>query len=94
MATVKMAYNYLGCSWNILFTFLLKFGSRALNFGPDPSQTLNYGLQFRSVKFSASGVRQVSRSKMSNTQDWVYYVYPKQIGSQAFNFGSRPTPKA
>ena len=32
--------------------------------GPDPSQTLNYGLQLRSVKFSASGVRQVSRSKI------------------------------
>ena len=43
--------------------------------GPDPSQTLNYSLQLRSVKFSASGVRQAPRAKISNTQDCVYYVY-------------------
>ena len=61
--------------------------------GPDPSQTLNYCLQMRSVKFSASGERQVSRSKMSKTQDWVYYVYPKQIGSQAFKFWVQTHPK-
>ena len=61
--------------------------------GPDPSRSLNYGLQLRSVKFSASDARQVSRSKISNTQDWVYYVYTKRIGSQAFSLGSRPTQK-
>ena len=30
----------------------------------DPPQALNHGLQLLSVKFSASGVRHVSRSKM------------------------------
>ena len=35
--------------------------------GPDPSQTLNFGLQFRSVQFWAPGVRQVSRSSL---HDW------------------------
>ena len=32
--------------------------------GPDPSQTLNCRLQFRSVLFLSSGVRQVSRSSL------------------------------
>ena len=77
------------------FCFLFsRLGPEPSSLAPDPSQTLNYRLQFRSVKFSASGVSQVSRSKISNTQDWVYFVHTKQIGSQAFNFGSRPTPKA
>ena len=83
---------HLSCWWSMLFTFHLKFGAPIL--GPDPSQTLNYGLQLRSVKFSASGVRQVSRSKISNTQDWVYYVYTKSIWPPAFNCGSIPSPKA
>ena len=37
--------------------------------GPDPSQTLNYTLQLRSVQFLASGVRQVSRSRCPQQPD-------------------------
>ena len=65
----------LGCSWNILFTFYYKLGPEPSMLCPDPFQTLNYGLQLRSVKFSASGIRQVSISNISNTQDWVYIMY-------------------
>ena len=35
--------------------------------GPDISQTLDYDQQLRSVTFSASGIRQVSRSNIANT---------------------------
>ena len=77
-----------------ILLFIESLGPEASILGTDPSQTLVYGLQLSSVKFSASGVRQVSRSKISNTQDWTCYVYTKLIGPQAFGFGSRPTPKA
>ena len=76
------------------FYFSSKTGPELSILGPDPSQTLNYRLQLRSVKFSASGVRHLSRSKISNTQHWVYYVYTQHVGPQAFSCGSRPTPKA
>ena len=71
-----------------------KLGPDPSTLSPDPSQRSNYSLQLRSVIFSASGIKQVSSSKISNTLDWIYYVYTKQIGSQAFNVGSRPAPKA
>ena len=71
----RQGMTRLGCPWNLLFTFYWKMGPEPSISCPNPSQPFNYGLQLRSVKFSASGVRQVSRSKISNTQDWVYYIY-------------------
>ena len=41
-----------------------KIGSEPSMLGPDPSQTFNSMLQFRSVQCLASGVRQVSRSSL------------------------------
>ena len=51
----------LGSCWDNLL-FISKLGPGPSTLGPDPSQTLNYGLQMRSVQFWASGVRQVSSS--------------------------------
>ena len=55
---------YLAVHGIYFLLFYDKLGPAPSMLGPDPSQTLDYGLQLRSVKFSASSLREVLRSKI------------------------------
>ena len=70
--------------------FYWKLGPEPSILGPDPSQTLNYGPQLRVVKFSAPGVRQVSRSKIL-VQSFVFATQNHGFVSQE---GPAPSPPA
>ena len=98
VSCIVFACIYIFCiSYIYSLLFYFKLGPEPSILGPDPSQTLKYSLKLRSVQILASGVRQLSRSRLRGRRAFAHPPAAQNRGLVSQGGGARgvvPPPLA